>query len=180
MAAPRIQIVRGDPINPTEPIEPIEPIDRPSHQPDPAKVPPMIQAYVDVISGALPRDQLPAINDLVRDDALADMSIRPKAGLDGKSILEHMCAMRHNAMLDHTISRARFDVTRLSACPRDLKDEAIRRLMLEQDAAHMPPTGSLAVAWMHGSANCNQHTDPEAVPRAVRCQRDLVIDELMQ
>lgn len=103
MAAPRIQIVRGDPINPTEPIEPIEPIDRPSYQPDPAKVPPMIQAYVDVISGALPRDQLPAINDLVRDDALADMSNRPKAGLDGKSILQHMCAMRHNA---HEIGRA--------------------------------------------------------------------------
>jgi len=107
---------------------------------DPAKVSPMIQAYVDVMAGTLPRDQLPAINDIVRDDALADMSIRPKAGLDGKGILQHMCTMCHNDKLDQTISRARFDVTKLATLPRDVKDEAIRRLMLpEQDARHMPP-----------------------------------------
>ncbi len=176
MAAPRIQIVRGDPINPTEPIEPIEPIDRPSYQPDPAKVPPMIQAYVDVISGALPRDQLPAINDLVRDDALADMSNRPKAGLDGKSILQHMCAMRHNAharQVDQPRAVRRHAVVGI---PRDLKDEAIRRLMLEQDARPHAAHG-IARGARVGEL---QPAHPRRFHVLSDAERDLVIDELMQ
>ena len=110
-------------------------------QTDPAKVSPMIQAYVDVMAGTTPRDQLPAINDIVLDNALADMSIRPKAGLDGVGIMTHMCGMCHNATLDQTISRASFDVTKLSTLSRAVKDDAIRRLQLpEAEAKHMPPS----------------------------------------
>jgi hypothetical protein len=109
-------------------------------QVDSAKVAPMITAYQQVVAGTLPRDQLPDISDTIKDAALADMSIRPKAGLDGNGILTHMCTMCHNSKLDQTISRARFDVTKLGTLSRAEKDEAIRRLGLpETDAKHMPP-----------------------------------------
>src|SRR5213075_105197 len=48
-------------------------------------------------------------------DVLAGMSHRPKRGLDGRGILVHACAQCHNARLDQTLSRARFDATNLDA-----------------------------------------------------------------
>ena len=48
-------------------------------------------------------------SDILLDAALPDMSIRPKAGLDGRGILVHMCTMCHNDKLDQTISRAQFE-----------------------------------------------------------------------
>ncbi|MEO8699790.1 MAG: hypothetical protein ABI867_07090 [Kofleriaceae bacterium] len=109
-------------------------------QTDPAKTSVAITAYQNTMAGTLPRDQMPDITDTLLDAALADMSIRPKAGLDGRGILEHMCQMCHNASLDQTISRARFNVVGLTTLSRAEKDEAIRRLNLpESDAKHMPP-----------------------------------------
>jgi hypothetical protein len=109
-------------------------------QTDPAKVAPAIAAYQQVMAGTLARDQLPDISDTLLDAALADMSIRPKAGLDGKGILQHMCQMCHNSTLDQSITRARFDVQKLSTLSRGIKDEAIRRLQLpDADRKHMPP-----------------------------------------
>jgi hypothetical protein len=129
-------------------------------QTDPAKVAPMITAYQQTMAGTLPRDQMPNIADTFLDSALPDMSIRPAAGLDGKGILVHMCQMCHNDKLDQSVTRARFDVTKLSALSRMEKDEAIRRLQLpEADAKHMPP------------ARFHMLSDAE---------RDLAIAELMQ
>ena len=107
---------------------------------DPAKVASMISDYQAVMAGTLPRDQLPNISDTLLDSALADMSIRPKAGLDGKGTMVHMCTMCHNSRLDQSISRARFNVETLDQLDRTEKDAAIARLMLpESDAKHMPP-----------------------------------------
>jgi hypothetical protein len=107
---------------------------------DPAKVAAAITAYQQTQAGTLPRDQMPDIADILLDSALADMSIRPKPGLDGAGILQHMCRMCHNDKLDPSITRARFDVANLAAMSRAEKDEAIRRLRLpEADARHMPP-----------------------------------------
>jgi hypothetical protein len=109
-------------------------------QTDPAKLLPMIQAYQQAMSGALPRDQMPDIRDTLRDDALADMSIRPKPGLDGRGIMKHMCQMCHNSRLDQTLSRARFDAERIDQMSREVRDEAIRRLQLpDTDRRKMPP-----------------------------------------
>jgi hypothetical protein len=129
-------------------------------QTDPAKTAPAIAAYQQVMAGTLARDQLPDISDTLLDNALADLSIRPKAGLDGKGILQHMCQMCHNSTLDQTISRSRFDVQNLANLSRAVKDEAIRRLQLpEADRKHMPPT------------RFHTLSDPE---------RDLVITELQK
>lgn len=109
-------------------------------QTDPAKVAPMITAYQQMHAGTLPVAQLPDLRDTFLDSALADMSIRPKAGLDGRGILTHMCRMCHNSKLDQTVSRAMFDIDRLDTLSRAEKDLAIQRLMLPAtDRKHMPP-----------------------------------------
>ncbi len=83
---------------------------------------------------------LPDIRDVIRDDALADLSFRPKPGLGGRQILVHMCAQCHNSRLDQTLSRARFDVTHLDAMSRAEKDIAIDRLQRPaNDRFRMPP-----------------------------------------
>jgi hypothetical protein len=108
---------------------------------DPVKVASMVTAYQQMRAGTLPVSQLPDIRDTFLDSALPDMSIRPKAGLDGRGILTHMCRMCHNTQLDQTISRAAFDIDRLDTLTRAEKDEAIKRLRLPtSDRHHMPPT----------------------------------------
>jgi hypothetical protein len=99
-----------------------------------------IQAYKDTVAGVLPRDQMPDVSSTFMDSALADMSIRPKAGLDGKGILVHMCQMCHNSTLDQTLTRARFNVEQLGSMSRMEKDLAIERLhMPANDRRLMPP-----------------------------------------
>jgi hypothetical protein len=123
-----------------------------------AKIAAAVQIYADVASGALPRDQMPDVRDLFLDDALDEMSHRPKPGLDGRGIMRHMCRRCHNDAVDLTISRAEFNVDRLDELPRSEKDLAIMRLQLpETDARHMPPA--------------RFHTLSDA-------ERDLVIQEL--
>jgi hypothetical protein len=109
-------------------------------QTDATKTASAIAAYQQMRAGTLPVTQLPDITDTLLDSALADMSIRPKAGLDGRGILTHMCRMCHNPQLDQTISRAMFDIDKLDSLSRVEKDEAIKRLLLpDTDRRKMPP-----------------------------------------
>ncbi|HMG20978.1 MAG TPA: hypothetical protein VK607_06660, partial [Kofleriaceae bacterium] len=99
-----------------------------------------ITAHQQLLAGALPAAQLPDLRDTLLAGALADMSIRPRPGLDGAGVLRHMCGFCHNGRLDQTISRSRFDVERLAQLPRDEKDAAIARLRLPAADRHaMPP-----------------------------------------
>lgn len=108
---------------------------------DAGKLQALSDAYVGVVSGALPRDQLPDLADVFLDDALPDMTLRPRPGQTGRQILIQMCRQCHNSRLDQTISRARFNVEILDQMPRGEKDEAIRRVQLPAHAARrMPPT----------------------------------------
>lgn len=110
------------------------------NQTDPAKVASMVTAYQRVMNGTLARDLLPDIRDTLLDSALADMSIRPKPGLDGRGILVHICARCHNSRLDPTLSRARFNVDTLDTLSREEKNTAIARLQLGDDnPKKMPP-----------------------------------------
>jgi hypothetical protein len=111
-----------------------------SVQTDPAKIAAMTTAYRETMAGTRPRDQMPDIRDTFRDDVLADMSIRPKAGLDGRGILVHICSSCHNSRLDQTQSRAQFNVEAFATMSRAEKDKAIERLMLpDHDIRKMPP-----------------------------------------
>ena len=107
---------------------------------DPTKLAAMTTAYQQTIAGTLSRDQMPDVSDTVLDTALSDMSIHPKAGLDGHGILVQMCQMCHNSRLDQAQSRAQFNVEQLGQMTRSEKDLAITRLQLPVTDKHaMPP-----------------------------------------
>ena len=107
---------------------------------DATKLTQMIAAYQQTVAGTLPAAQMPDVSDTVMDAALADMSIRPRAGLDGQGILMQMCRMCHNGRLDQTQSRALFNVEQLGQLSRGEKDLAIARLSLPATDRHaMPP-----------------------------------------
>ena len=96
--------------------------------------------YRAVMDGKLPREQMPSLADLQNDEARWMTSERPKPGLGGAGILRQMCGRCHNPSLDQTVSRARFDATRLETMSRYEKEQAIRRLRLPKDAREkMPP-----------------------------------------
>jgi hypothetical protein len=97
-------------------------------------------SYRAVMAGMSPLGSLMDIREVFLDAALPKLSFRPKAGISGKQILEHMCQRCHNPSLDQTISRAKFDVTKLATMPRAEKDLAIKRLTLPMDTRlRMPP-----------------------------------------
>jgi hypothetical protein len=106
---------------------------------DPQKLASMTSAYQAVINGTMPRSGLPDIRQVILDEALPELSLRPAAGLDGPGILKHMCQRCHNSTLDQTLSRAKFNVEQLVSMSRDEKDEAITRLTMGNDIKKMPP-----------------------------------------
>ena len=107
---------------------------------DPKKLAEAARAYRAVMTGKAPREQMPPLTDLHRDDARWMTSLRPKPGLDGTGILRQMCQRCHNTTLDPTVSRSRFDVEKLGSMSRHEKDEAIRRLQLPASSKRkMPP-----------------------------------------
>jgi hypothetical protein len=107
---------------------------------DPQKLAAMQSAYRDVRSGAMKVSSLPDIRDVLLDEALPEMSLRPAAGLDGRGILVHMCQRCHNSTLDQSLSRARFNVQTLDSMSRAEKDQAIARISMGDDVKKMPPS----------------------------------------
>jgi hypothetical protein len=97
------------------------------------------EAYRGVVSGALPPEALPDFSGIFLAGAEPALSFRPRPGLDGRGILQHMCQRCHHPALDPSLSRARFDVVRLDELPRAIKDLAIQRLLAAPDAPGLMP-----------------------------------------
>jgi cytochrome c553 len=77
--------------------------------------------------------------------ALPDLTFAPNATFltssDGTALLTQMCHQCHNPSLDQTLTRARFDVTKLTTMPAAELQKAIVRLNLPADSFQkMPPT----------------------------------------
>jgi hypothetical protein len=107
---------------------------------DPARLARMTAAYQQLRSGQLEAPQLPDIRQVFLDAGLRDMGFAPKAGQGGRALLVNMCQQCHNPGLDPTISRARFDVTKLGELSRAEKDVAIARLLADDSSRlKMPP-----------------------------------------
>lgn len=105
---------------------------------DPDKLAEMTAAYRAYRAGEL--TELPDIREVIADDAMRGMSLRPKAGLDGRGILIHACAQCHNGRLDQSLSRANFDAFRIDALTHEQREAAIARLRLpHDDRSVMPP-----------------------------------------
>ncbi|MDB5214811.1 MAG: hypothetical protein JWO86_2738 [Myxococcaceae bacterium] len=107
---------------------------------DPDKLGFAIDAYQKFRAGQVPVANLPDIRRVFLDDALEEMSMRPKTGATGKEILVQACAQCHNSRLDQGVSRAKFDVTQLDTMSFATKQAAIARMKLSpNNRLHMPP-----------------------------------------
>jgi len=97
-------------------------------------------AYQQFRGGQLAASELPDIRRVFLDKALPNMSLRPKVGATGREIINHMCAQCHNPNLDQTISRARFDVTKIDSMTDAQRSVAIARMRMPQsEIGKMPP-----------------------------------------
>ena len=108
---------------------------------DPKKLERASAAYRAFRAGELQREALPDIRDVFPDDEalLAEMGVMTTPGADGDAVLMEACSLCHNARLDNTLTRARFQAD-LVGIDREEKDEAIRRLQLPTDHPQaMPP-----------------------------------------
>jgi mono/diheme cytochrome c family protein len=109
---------------------------------DPGKLAQATSAYASFRAGTLPAAQLPDFrgDGIILQSRAWAMGFAAKPGLDGKGILVQACQQCHNPSLDQTISRAKFDVTKLATMDRAAKDKAIERLKLKgSDRLSMPP-----------------------------------------
>jgi len=105
---------------------------------DPDKLQFATDEYKKFVAGA--STTLPDIRRVFLNDALEAMTFVPRAGASGREVLIQTCAQCHNPNLDQSISRAKFDVTRLDTMSRAEKDLAIARLNLPSaDRLKMPP-----------------------------------------
>jgi hypothetical protein len=105
---------------------------------DPDKLQYATDEYKKYMAGA--GNVLPDIRRVFLDDALEAMTFIPKSGLSGREVLVQTCAQCHNPKLDQTISRAKFDVTKLDTMSREEKDVAIARLKMgSANRLRMPP-----------------------------------------
>jgi mono/diheme cytochrome c family protein len=105
---------------------------------DPTKLVQMSSAYVAFIEGR--SSELPNIRDVIRDDALAAMSLVPAAGLDARGLLKHACAQCHNPRLNQDISRAKFNALDVDSLSDAQRSTIIERLTLPTaHRQHMPP-----------------------------------------
>lgn len=108
---------------------------------DPLKLADMTRAYQAYRSGQLVAAELPDIRDVFPDDPerLAEMGITTPPDLDGASVLIAACSQCHNARLDQTLSRARFQAD-LQGVSRAEKELAIARMQLPPEhPLAMPP-----------------------------------------
>lgn len=106
---------------------------------DPDKLQYTTDEYKKFMTGAT--TVLPDIRRVFLDDALEDLTFVPKTGASGREVLVQTCAQCHQPKLDQSISRAKFDVTRLDSMSREEKNLAITRMnMSASNGLHMPPT----------------------------------------
>jgi hypothetical protein len=106
---------------------------------DMKKVAVAAKSYQDAVSGAIPRAKMVDLRDVFDDKGLADMGFVPQPNLDGRGVMRAICQHCHNSKLDQTISRARFDVTKLDTMSRAEKDLAIARISLPADSPQLMP-----------------------------------------
>lgn len=109
---------------------------------DPDKLLFVSTRYVQLRNGQIKKSELPDMTRVFLDSALPDLSMVPKVGATGKEVLLQMCAQCHQPDLDQSISRARFDMSKLlnGTMSKEEKEAAKARLTLpSSDARKMPP-----------------------------------------
>lgn len=114
-----------------------------------------VKSYLDVASGAAPRESLLDLRYLFSPDAEQKLGLVPPAGADGLSVLTQVCSRCHDGRSNPAVSRSSFNVKKLAEMSREEKDLAITRLQ--------EPAGSSSVMppWRAGRLS------PEALAAAI-------------
>ena len=107
---------------------------------DPALRAARVQSYLDVVSGAAPRESLLDLRDIFSEDARQKLGLVPPAGADGPSVLSQVCTRCHDGRGSADLSRNAFNVRQLDQMSREEKDLAILRLQEPAGSlSRMPP-----------------------------------------
>lgn len=97
-----------------------------------------VRSYLDVVTGAAPRETLLDIREIFSADAEQKLSFVPTPGTDGRTVLLQMCSRCHDGRGNPELAKNRFDVLRLDEMSRAQKEQAILRLSATDDT-RMPP-----------------------------------------
>jgi hypothetical protein len=107
---------------------------------DPALRAASVKSYVDVVSGAAPRDTLLDLRGLFSEDAKQKLGLIPPPDASGSQVLSQICSRCHDGRASTAFTRSNFDVKRLAEMTREEKMVAIARLQEPPDSVlHMPP-----------------------------------------
>lgn len=107
---------------------------------DPTLLAQMSAVYRDVANGTVARTELPDTRDVVLASAKIDLTFRLAEGGTGSQVLVQACQQCHDPEADPQVSRAHFDVTKLSVMATGEKQLAIDRMHLSPDDPKiMPP-----------------------------------------
>lgn len=111
---------------------------------DPALRSAAVAAYRSVVFERASPASLLDLREIFRPEARTSLSFEAGEGEDGATLLTHYCARCHNHTLDQTLSRARFDATRLSEMSEGEKTLAIERLNLPTTSPWVMPPARFA------------------------------------
>jgi hypothetical protein len=99
-----------------------------------------VKSYLDVVLGAAPRESLLDLRGLFSADAVQKLGLVPPAGASGSAVLTQVCSRCHDGRENPDLTRAAFNVKKLSEMSREEKDLAITRLEEpESSVTRMPP-----------------------------------------
>jgi mono/diheme cytochrome c family protein len=98
-----------------------------------------------VVRGTAARESLLDTRDIFSQDAQLKLSLLPKPGADGKTVLLQMCARCHDGRSDPQLDKSRFNVLSLGTLSASEKSLAIARINAT-GPERMPPwrSGSLS------------------------------------
>ncbi len=107
---------------------------------DPALRAASVQSYVDVVSGAAPRESLLDLRELFSQDAKQKLGLVPPPGADGLTVLTQVCSRCHDGRGNPSLNKNEFNVKLLAQMSREEKDNVISRLLEpEGSLLRMPP-----------------------------------------
>ncbi|AUX30916.1 MULTISPECIES: cytochrome c [Sorangium] len=107
---------------------------------DPALRAERTRSYLDVVTGAAPRQSLLDARDLFSADAKVKLGLVPPPGASGRAVLTQLCSRCHDGRVNPALSRANFNVKNLDGMSRETKDAAILRLQEPATSPlRMPP-----------------------------------------
>ena len=98
-----------------------------------------IKSYQKYMLGEIAAEDMMDPRQVTEAKVMTELSSMPRQGASGQEILTHMCARCHNAQLDQTLTRARFDATSVWDLGESEKASILDRLTRDHDDSKLMP-----------------------------------------